>query len=71
MIQSILHDFYVDDLLKEANTGRKKLEEAITIKGEIDALVWLAGLKLQKWVSSRWNLQLLKVLRGEFIIVAL
>lgn len=39
MIQSILHDFYVDDLLKEANTGRKKLEEAITIKGEIDALV--------------------------------
>lgn len=37
--QSILHDFYVDDLLKEANTARKKLEEAITIREEIDALV--------------------------------
>lgn len=45
---TILHDFYVDDLL----TGTKTFEAAVKIRNELEQLLSAAGMELHKWASN-------------------
>lgn len=45
---AVLEDFYMDDFLSGADTK----EEAVTLQGEVQALVAEGGLQLRKWSSN-------------------
>lgn len=46
--QTILDDFYVDDLL----TGKGTVVELITVKFEIISMLYSYGFELRKWISN-------------------
>ncbi|XP_072395145.1 uncharacterized protein [Diabrotica undecimpunctata] len=52
--QTILKDFYVDDLL----TGAESAEEAISLCKEVDQVLQCGGMELRKWITNSKEVQL-------------
>ncbi|XP_072400762.1 uncharacterized protein [Diabrotica undecimpunctata] len=52
--QTILKDFYVDDLL----TGAESAEEAISLCEEVDQVLQCGGMELRKWITNSKEVQL-------------